>query len=195
MTVRLCPRRTAGDARAEATALVGGKAANLGVDGPRPRPAGAARVRDHDRAPAGRSSPAAGRPGSTTSSGRRWPSVEARSGGGSATPADPLLVSVRSGAPVSMPGMMDTILNLGLNDATDARARRAAPATRRSPRDCRERLRASFRSIVGVDDVPDDPWRQLRLAIEAVFRSWNERPRAAAYRREGGDPRRPRDRP
>ena len=37
-------------------------------------------------------------------------------------PSDPLLVSVRSGAPVSMPGMMDTILNLGLNDATDGRA-------------------------------------------------------------------------
>ena len=34
----------------------------------------------------------------------------------SATPADPLLVSVRSGAAISMPGMMDTILNLGLND-------------------------------------------------------------------------------
>ena len=34
--------------------------------------------------------------------------------------ADPLLVSVRSGARVSMPGMMDTVLNLGLNDATVA---------------------------------------------------------------------------
>src|SRR5919201_3617026 len=35
-----------------------------------------------------------------------------------ADPDDPLLVSVRSGAPVSMPGMMETILNLGLNDRT-----------------------------------------------------------------------------
>ena len=35
--------------------------------------------------------------------------------------SDPLLVSVRSGAPVSMPGMMDTILDLGLNDDTEAR--------------------------------------------------------------------------
>ena len=35
-------------------------------------------------------------------------------------PADPLLVSVRSGAAVSMPGMMDTILNVGLNDAAAA---------------------------------------------------------------------------
>src|ERR671925_1322641 len=34
--------------------------------------------------------------------------------------SDPLLVSVRSGAPVSMPGMMDTVLNLGLNEATTA---------------------------------------------------------------------------
>src|SRR5712671_5425404 len=35
-------------------------------------------------------------------------------------PADPLLVSVRSGAPISMPGMMDTLLNLGITDATEA---------------------------------------------------------------------------
>jgi pyruvate,orthophosphate dikinase len=42
-----------------------------------------------------------------------------------------------------------------------------------------------FRDIVGVDEPPDDPWRQLRLAIEAVFRSWNS-DRATAYRaREG----------
>src|SRR6185436_13467672 len=43
------------------------------------------------------------------------------------------------------------------------------------------RLVASFRSIVGVEDVPVDPWRQLRLAIEAVFRSWQS-DRARAYR-------------
>ena len=41
-----------------------------------------------------------------------------RPASGSATPTNPLLVSVRSGAPVSMPGMMETILNLGLNDRT-----------------------------------------------------------------------------
>ncbi|HSW42325.1 MAG TPA: PEP/pyruvate-binding domain-containing protein, partial [Patescibacteria group bacterium] len=44
--------------------------------------------------------------------------VEARSGKGFGTPANPLLVSVRSGAKFSMPGMMDTVLNLGLNEET-----------------------------------------------------------------------------
>jgi pyruvate,orthophosphate dikinase len=44
--------------------------------------------------------------------------VEARSGKGFGDPANPLLVSVRSGARFSMPGMMDTVLNLGLNEAT-----------------------------------------------------------------------------
>jgi pyruvate,orthophosphate dikinase len=46
--------------------------------------------------------------------------VEATVGKNFGDPADPLLVSVRSGARVSMPGMMDTVLNLGLNDATVA---------------------------------------------------------------------------
>src|SRR4029078_7716721 len=44
--------------------------------------------------------------------------VEAETGKGFANPANPLLVSVRSGAKFSMPGMMDTVLNLGLNDQT-----------------------------------------------------------------------------
>ena len=48
-------------------------------------------------------------------------------------PANPLLVSVRSGARASMPGMMDTILNLGLNDETVAGPDRRSPATRASP--------------------------------------------------------------
>ena len=43
---------------------------------------------------------------------------------------DPLLVSVRSGARASMPGMMDTVLNLGLNDAHGGGARQAAPKRR-----------------------------------------------------------------
>jgi len=52
--------------------------------------------------------------------------VEALTGKGFGDPADPLLVSVRSGARASMPGMMDTVLNLGLNDATvEGLARRA----------------------------------------------------------------------
>jgi pyruvate,orthophosphate dikinase len=87
-------------------------------------------------------------------------------------PADPLLVSVRSGAPVSMPGMMDTILNLGL------------PAGATGPN--RERLETMFRDTVGAD-VPNNPWAQLRKAIEAVFRSWSGE-RARAYRSKEGIP-------
>jgi pyruvate,orthophosphate dikinase len=101
-------------------------------------------------------------------------------------PADPLLVSVRSGAPVSMPGMMDTILNLGLNEATTAGLAAAA----RSPKfaaNCRSRFEAMFRDIVGADTIPEDPWAQLRAAIEAVFRSWNS-DRARTYRKREGIP-------
>ncbi len=107
--------------------------------------------------------------------------MEARLGHRFGDPADPLLVSVRSGAPVSMPGMMDTILNLGLNDATTAGLADsfAAPGF---AADCRARFEAMYRDIVGVDAVPVDPWIQLRGAIEAVFRSWNS-DRARTYRR------------
>ncbi len=98
--------------------------------------------------------------------------------------ADPLLVSVRSGAPRSMPGMMDTILNLGLNDATEAGLAEASgdPAF---AADCHARFRKVYRGIVGVADVPEDPWTQLRGAVEAVFRSWNS-DRARAYRAHEG---------
>ncbi len=99
--------------------------------------------------------------------------------------ADPLLVSVRSGAPRSMPGMMDTILNLGLNDATEA-GLAAASGDPAFARDCHERFRATYRSVVGVE-APEDPWQQLRGAIEAVFRSWTS-DRAATYRRVEGIP-------
>jgi pyruvate, orthophosphate dikinase len=94
--------------------------------------------------------------------------------------ADPLLVSVRSGAPLSMPGMMDTILNLGLNDATEA----GLAAVSGDPvfaADCHARFRKIYCDIVGVTAVPDDPWEQLRGAVEAVFRSWNS-DRARTYR-------------
>jgi len=99
-------------------------------------------------------------------------------------PADPLLVSVRSGAPVSMPGMMDTVLNLGLNDET---AQGLARVTGRQEfaADCLRRFREGYRAVVGEGDVPADPWAQLRAAIEAVFRSWNSE-RAVAYRRREG---------
>ena len=99
-------------------------------------------------------------------------------------PADPLLLSVRSGAPVSMPGMMDTILNLGLNDATAA-GLAAASGDPAFATDCRARFVEMFRDIVGVDVVPDDPWQQLRAAVEAVFRSWNS-DRARSYRAHEG---------
>ena len=98
--------------------------------------------------------------------------------------SDPLLVSVRSGAPVSMPGMMDTILNLGLNDAT-ALGLSAAAGDPEFARNCHERFIKVFKDIVGVDAVPEDPWLQLRAAIEAVFRSWNS-DRAKTYRRREG---------
>jgi len=99
---------------------------------------------------------------------------------------DPLLVSVRSGAPVSMPGMMDTILNLGLNDDTTAGLAAAADSPAFAA-NCRRRFETMFRDIVGSEVVPADPWAQLRAAVEAVFRSWNS-DRARTYRRREGIP-------
>ncbi|AHH20673.1 pyruvate, phosphate dikinase [Nocardia nova SH22a] len=98
----------------------------------------------------------------------------------------PLLVSVRSGAAVSMPGMMDTVLNLGINDEVErslAAAGRAEYAA-----DTHRRFRAQYReTVLGVPGavVPADPWQQLRGAITAVFRSWDSQ-RAKAYRRHHG---------
>jgi pyruvate, orthophosphate dikinase len=112
--------------------------------------------------------------------------VEEAVGGRFGDPDHPLLVSVRSGAPVSMPGMMDTILNLGLNDATVAGLSRSSgnPAF---AADCHARFTAMYRTVVGSDDVPDDPWDQLRGAVQAVFGSWNG-DRARAYRAHEGIP-------
>ena len=101
-------------------------------------------------------------------------------------PQDPLLVSVRSGAPVSMPGMMDTILNLGLNDAL-AKGLAAVTTDADFAQDCLRRFREGYRDVLGVEEVPDDPWLQLRTAIEAVFHSWNSE-RAVAYRAREGIP-------
>ena len=61
------------------------------------------------------------------------------------------------------------------------------PATRPSRRPAATGSVSMFRDIVGVDAVPEDPWAQLRLAVEAVFRSWNS-DRAIAYRRREGIP-------
>ena len=168
----------------EVTALVGGKAANLGVMAREldlPVPPGFAITTETCR-----TFLADGWPDGLDDELRsRMRDLETTVGRRFGDTSDPLLVSVRSGAPVSMPGMMDTILNLGLNQATNSGFARVAGEG--FARECRARFEASFRSIVGVGDVPDDPWQQLRLAIEAVFRSWNS-DRARAYRRKEGIP-------
>ena len=140
-------------------------------------------------------------------------------------PADPLLLSVRSGAKFSMPGMMDTVLDLGLNDRSSLAWRpgtaSASPSTptaascRCSARWCsastpifssmrsptaKQTAGVQFDHELSADDLkalvtrfkeivadegeafPEDPWEQLRMAVLAVFRSWNT-PRAQAYRR------------
>jgi len=143
---------------------------------------------------------------------------------------DPLLVSVRSGAKFSMPGMMDTVLNLGLNDqSVDGLARQSG--SKRFAFDSYRRFIQMFGRIVmgvpgdlfedalherkevkgvtndtdlGADDMrelvedfrrivkhekrrefPQDPREQLRMAIEAVFDSWNG-DRAKLYRKQEG---------
>jgi pyruvate,orthophosphate dikinase len=98
----------------------------------------------------------------------------------------PLLVSVRSGAAQSMPGMLDTVLDLGIDDAVEHAL--AALHCPEFARDTRGRFRDIYRRIVLGDEdgvVPDDPYEQLRGAIEAVFTSWNS-PRALAYRKHHG---------
>lgn len=94
----------------------------------------------------------------------------------------PLLVSVRSGATQSMPGMMDTILDLGINDAVEQDL--AAEVNPAFAHDTRLRFEEMYQRIVGVTEqgsVPADPYTQLRAGIEAVFASWDS-PRAVAYR-------------
>ena len=144
----------------------------------------------------------------------------------------PLLVSVRSGAPVSMPGMMDTILNLGLNEESIA-AMVKETGNERFVLDSYRRFLQMFSDVVlgiehhdfeeilaehkkraGVEQdfalqvehlkaiiadyqaliqkktgspFPQDAHLQLRMAIEAVFRSWNN-DRAIYYRRMNGIP-------
>lgn len=146
--------------------------------------------------------------------------------------ARPLLVSVRSGAAVSMPGMMDTILNLGLNDETaaalaaeandrrfafdsyrrfvqmygevvlgiDAERFEEALSRKKSDRgaehdtgldaDALSQLVHEFKQITEDETgepFPEEPRDQLTLAIEAVFRSWDNE-RAIHYRRVHGIP-------
>ena len=163
---------------ADAVALIGGKAANLGVmarDLDLPVPPGFVISTETCRTYL-----ASGWPDGLDDELReRIAEVEAAVGRRFGDPADPLLVSVRSGAPVSMPGMMDTILDLGLNDATEAGLARLTGGPDFA-RGCRERFIATFRASAGAEP-PDDPWQQLRVAVEAVFHSWNG-DRARAYR-------------
>ena len=94
----------------------------------------------------------------------------------------PLLVSVRSGAAVSMPGMMDTLLDLGFSD--DVEKALAADGSAEFAHDSRRRFTESYQRIV-TGSAPDDPYQQLRAAIESVFASWDS-PRAVAYRAHHG---------
>ncbi|HET9542810.1 MAG TPA: pyruvate, phosphate dikinase [Acidimicrobiales bacterium] len=134
-------------------------------------------------------------------------------------PDDPLLLSVRSGAKFSMPGMMDTILNLGLNDESAAGLAEVTGHRWFALDSYRRLIQMYGTTVAGVDGevfdhvdgldeerlatevegfgrayegavgspFPQEPERQLREAVEAVFRSWNT-PRADAYRRREGIP-------
>ncbi len=111
-------------------------------------------------------------------------------------PDDPLLVSVRSGAKFSMPGMMDTVLNLGLNDrSVEGLAKQTSNDQASKGSDAKDtdldaddlrRLTEEFKQIIRDEtgeDFPEDPRKQLEKAVEAVFGSWNGK-RAVDYRRQ-----------
>lgn len=152
--------------------------------------------------------------------------LEVKTGKGFGNPKNPLLISVRSGAVFSMPGMMDTVLNLGLNEETTA-GLAVLSGNERFAYDCYRRFIQMFSDVVlgipkysfdhlledfktarGVvldteltasdlkdliekyhhkvrmasgKDFPIDPHEQLMLAVESVFKSWNN-PRAVVYR-------------
>ncbi len=115
--------------------------------------------------------------------------LEAETGRSFGSPLKPLLVAVRSGAARSMPGMLDTVLDVGINSAIEA-ALAAETQDPTFPADTHHRFSEAYRHIVlGMTDaeVPSDPWQQLRGAVEAVLASWNS-PRAQAYRRHRGIP-------
>ncbi len=165
----------------DVAALIGGKAANLGVmtnELDLPVPPGFA-----ISTAACRQYLASGWPyGLDTEIREHIESLEQAVGRGFGDAGDPLLVSVRSGAPISMPGMMDTVLNLGLNDETAAGLEKTAGEE--FVVECRRRFAEQYEDIVGIA-APADPWEQLRGAVEAVFRSWNS-PRARSYREREG---------
>ncbi|MCC6187789.1 MAG: pyruvate, phosphate dikinase [Anaerolineales bacterium] len=156
--------------------------------------------------------------------------IEKDSGKVFGDPANPLLLSCRSGAKFSMPGMMDTVLNIGLNDATAAgmialtgderfaydayrrlvqmygavvmgvadepfeavlaehRARRGVANDAELPAGDLQSITAEFKEIIvkhAGREFPNDPLAQLKLATEAVFKSWNGK-RAIDYRNAAG---------
>jgi pyruvate,orthophosphate dikinase len=152
--------------------------------------------------------------------------LEKRMGRRLGDPDDPLLVSVRSGAKFSMPGMMDTVLNLGLNDRSVSGVARATNDARFAYDSYRRFISMYGRIVLNLESIvfdepfdkakhdlgitndaaipaevlralcgtykdavkeytgkpfPQDPYKQLRGAVEAVFQSWNGA-RAIAYR-------------
>jgi pyruvate, orthophosphate dikinase len=156
--------------------------------------------------------------------------VEKQAGRRLGDPARPLLVSCRSGARFSMPGMMDTVLNIGLNDAVAAglaassgdarfvgdsyrrlvqmfgtvvlglpdepfeavlarwRQQRGVANDADLPADDLRAITEEFKRIVrerSGTEFPSDPLEQLRLAVAAVFSSWNGK-RAIDYRNAAG---------
>ena len=91
----------------------------------------------------------------------------------------PLLVSVRSGGAQSMPGMMDTVLNLGMNTDVERRVAEYSGSPDFAA-DTHRRFVEQFSRVVGTE-ATGVPWDDLILAAEAVFASWNS-PRARSYR-------------
>jgi pyruvate, orthophosphate dikinase len=169
----------------EVTALVGGKAANLAVMAGEldlPVPAGFVISTAACRAFLASGWP----PGLDAEVQAQMRALEEKVGRRFGGRTDPLLVSVRSGAPVSMPGMMDTILNLGLN-AEGVQALTSVYGSHEFAEDCYRSLAQMFSDVVGARAVPEDPWQQLRAAIEGVFQSWDG-DRARAYRKHEGIP-------
>jgi len=156
--------------------------------------------------------------------------VETLTGKNFGDPNNPLFVSCRSGAKFSMPGMMDTVLNIGLNDETaagmiqkmgdsrfvydsyrrlvemfgsvvlgipdeafeeplaDYKKNRGLKLDTEMTADDWKTITEEFKTVVRREagfDFPQDPYEQLRLATEAVFKSWNGK-RAVDYRNAAG---------
>jgi pyruvate,orthophosphate dikinase len=98
-------------------------------------------------------------------------------------PSNPLLVSVRSGAPMSMPGMMDTVLNVGMTP--EAQPALQTMGGEEFATDILGRFANHFGSHGNYIWPGPDPWTQLTNSITAVLESWNSE-RAQAYREHQG---------